>query len=74
MNKHTFGEPGTGVHATRIAGFALWDIVGTIAIAWAISWGFSVSFWWTLLILFVLAEGLHWYFGVRTAFLSLVSA
>jgi hypothetical protein len=64
------GEPGKGFHATRFLGLALWDVVGTILIAWGVSWWSGWSFGWTLLGLFVLAEVLHWLFGVKTAFLK----
>lgn len=71
MDKHTLGDPGKGFHATRIMGFALYDILGTIVIAFAFSYFTGFSFWYSLLGLLVLAELLHWYFGVETAFLKL---
>jgi hypothetical protein len=71
MNKHTFGEPNQGFHATRIMGFALYDIVGTIVVAWIFSYVTRISFAYSLLGWFVAGEVLHWYFGVETAFMKL---
>lgn len=70
MDKHTFGEPNKGFHATRIMGFALYDILGTILIAWLTSWYFGISIWYSLLGWFVAGELLHWWFGVKTAFMN----
>lgn len=71
MDKHTFGEPGTGFHATRIGGFALYDILGTIVLALLTSYFFNISVFWSIVGWFVAAEVLHWYFGVQTAFMKL---
>ena len=71
MDKHTFGEPGKGFHATRIFGFALYDILGTILIAWLFSYFTGISIWVSLLGWFITGEVLHWYFGVQTAFMKL---
>lgn len=71
MDKHTFGEPGTGFHATRIGGFALYDILGTIGIALIFSYLTSISITYSLIIWFVAGEILHWYFGVQTTFTKL---
>lgn len=71
MDKHTFGEPGQGFHATRIMGFALYDIVGTIVVAGIFSYFTRISFAYSLLGWFVAGELLHWYFGVETSFMKL---
>ena len=71
MDKHTFGEPGTGFHATRIGGFALYDTLGTILFALLTSYFFKISVFWSIVGWFVAGEVLHWYFGVETAFMKL---
>ena len=72
MDKHTFGEPKQGFHATRIFGFALYDTLGTIGIAFVFSYFTGISIWYSLLGWFVAGEVLHWYFGVETAFMKLL--
>jgi len=72
MDKHSFGEPNTGFHATRIMGFALYDIVGTIVLAWLFSYFTHFSFLYSLIGMFVIGEILHWWFGVKTAFLKYI--
>ena len=71
MDTHTFGEPGTGFHATRFMGFALYDTLGTILIAIAFSYFTGVSLLYSVIGWFVAGEVLHWYFGVQTAFMKL---
>ena len=70
--ENIFGEPKKGFHATRIGGLALYDILGTIALALATSYYFNVSLLWSLIVWFVLGEVLHWVFGVKTALLKSV--
>jgi len=74
MNKHSFGEPKKGFHATRIFGFALYDILGTIGLALIFSYFTGISIWYSLLGWFVVAELLHWYFGVQTEFLRILQS
>ena len=74
MDKHTFGEPGTGFHATRIMGYALYDIIGTIVLALLFSYFTRISVWYSLIGWFVAGELLHWYFGVETAFLKVANS
>jgi hypothetical protein len=71
--ENIFGEPGKGFHATRIGGLALYDILGTIGLALATTYFFNISLLWSLVIWFVLGEILHWYFGVKTAFMRLLT-
>jgi hypothetical protein len=71
MNKHSFGEPSTGFHATRFMGMALYDILGTIGLALIFSYFTGISIWVSLLGWFVAGEILHWYYGVETAFIKL---
>ena len=68
--ENALGEPGKGFHATRIGGLALYDILGTIAIALLTSYYFGIPIWASLIGWFLLGEVLHWYFGVKTAFLG----
>jgi hypothetical protein len=72
LDPNLFGVPGTGFHSTRVFGFALYDTLGTIAIAWLISYFFGYTFWKVLLFAFVLGEVLHYIFGTPTAFLKAI--
>lgn len=72
MDKHTFGEPGTGFHATRIGGFALYDTLGTILIALLFSYFTRIPVLYSIIGWFVAGELLHWYFGVETAFMKML--
>lgn len=64
------GIPRQGVHAPRIGGFALNDIIGTIALAGITSYTAKINFMRSVFYWFVLAELLHYAFGVHTAFLE----
>jgi hypothetical protein len=66
------GIPGEGVHATRIAGLALFDMVATIIAAALTTYYFQIHFGISLLAWFTLGEILHYIFGVQTAFLSII--
>ena len=70
LDPYLFGIPGKGFHSTRIFGLALYDILGTIAISWLISYFFGYTFWKVLVIAFVLGEVLHYIFGTKTAFIK----
>jgi hypothetical protein len=70
--RYALGVPGTGVHATRIGGFALFDIVGAVILAFATWRLFKGPFWVHLVGWFVAGEILHWVFGTNTAFLRLL--
>jgi hypothetical protein len=69
-NRFMFGEPKKGFHSQRIMGFALYDTLGTIAIALITSYFFKINFWKSLLGWFVLGEILHYAFGTQTQFLT----
>jgi len=45
LDPYLFGIPGKGFHSTRFYGFALYDILGTIAISILISYFFGYTFW-----------------------------
>ena len=68
--KHILGIPGEGVHARRIWGLAMNDILLTIAGAILTCILFRFPFWPTLIAWFVVGEILHYAFGVQTAFLT----
>jgi len=64
--KDSLGVPGEGVHEDRIAGFALWDIVGTVIGAYLVAKAFDYTFWKTFGVLMLVAIFLHWIFCVET--------
>ena len=66
------GEPGKGVHATRIFGLAANDIYMTIIAAIITSYTFNINFIYSLASWFVLGEVLHYAFGTNTAFLKMI--
>ncbi len=70
--KYALGIPGMGFHATRIFGFALYDILGTIAVAALTWWIWKGPYWKHLVAWFIGGEVLHWAFGTDTAFLKAV--
>ena len=69
---HSLGVPGQGVHARRIFGLALNDILATIVLAGITSYFLKLSFVLVLLIWFILGEVLHYVFGTQTAFLTML--
>lgn len=68
--KYALGVPGEGFHSTRIFGFALGDILGTIGLALLTTWFFKFNFWYSLLAWFIIGEILHYLFGTNTAVLT----
>ena len=64
--KDILGKPKEGLHKYRFFGVAVVDVILTIIVALIISYFFKVSFWITLIILFVLGIILHRLFCVRT--------
>lgn len=69
--KDILGQPGKGFHSTRFMGFALFDILGTFAIAFIIALIFYrktllKSFIIISVILFIVAILLHRLFCVNT--------
>lgn len=69
--RNLFGEVGTGPHSYRIFNIAIFDVVTTVLAAW-ISYlvlrylGFTISFWWVLLVWFLMGILAHRLFCVRT--------
>jgi len=74
--RHIFGKEGEGVHSLRLFDIAVFDLLGTILIAYGISFYIQKTFYMkesllkifgiTFLILMVLALFLHRLFCVRT--------
>lgn len=60
------GEPGKGIHSYRIFNLAIVDLLSTSVTAKLISIYFKVSFWKTLLFVFILGIIAHRLFCVRT--------
>lgn len=71
--KNSLGKPGEGFHQSRILGFALYDIIGTIIIAFIIGYISNISFWITFLLLFIVAQILHYIFCVDTEFIKILT-
>jgi hypothetical protein len=69
--KDALGRPGEGFHK-HFWGIALGDVLGTVAIAGVISYMTTWRFIIVLLVLFIVAEALHWYFCVDTAVIKFV--
>ena len=67
-----FGEVGTGFHSTRFFGLALYDTLGTIALAALTSYFFKVNFVYSFIAWFVAGEVLHYAFGVKSGFLKMI--
>ena len=74
---NVLGVPGEGVHSTRFAGMAFYDILATFVVAIItsnlvpIEYFKNVPYWKSLLYWFLLAEILHLLFGVQTGFLKM---
>ncbi len=69
--KDSLGRPGEGFHK-HFGGVAVGDLIGTVAIAGAISYLTAWRFMIVLIVLLIAAEALHWYFCVDTAFIKFV--
>ena len=64
--KNIAGEPGKGIHSYRIMDVAILDVIGTIIIAFIISYFSGYSFPLVLGVLFFSGIFLHRLFCVRT--------
>ena len=64
--KDFFGRPGEGAHSYRIFNIAYIDVIFTVIMAWVISKLFTLSFGYTLIIVFLLGIVMHRAFCVRT--------
>lgn len=65
--RNIFGAPGEGVHAYRLFGLAVVDVVGTLLGAYALSRYFDISLFTTTVSLFGLGIFSHWLFCVDSA-------
>lgn len=65
-----FGDPGKGFHEKRIGPYALYDTLGTLALALLTSYFFHVGLLPSIVGWFVAGEVLHYIFGAQTAFLT----
>ena len=66
------GTPGQGIHANRIMGLSLNDILLTIIGAAITSYFAQIHFWFSLTVWFITGEVLHYVFGTDTAFLRMI--
>ena len=57
--KSALGEPGQGIHTSRLFGVAIMDVIMTIIGAYMISYFFKYNFICTLIFLFALGILLH---------------
>lgn len=64
--KDIFGHPREGAHAYRVFDIAVVDVVATIIVAFIISRTFNLSFWKSLVTLFIIGILAHRAFCVRT--------
>jgi|688.fasta_scaffold974801_2 hypothetical protein len=64
--KDSLGKPGEGFHSTRIAGFALYDILGTLFIILVCVIYFQTELLETTIILIGITIFSHWIFCVPT--------
>ena len=67
---YILGIPGQGVHAKRIFGYALNDILATIVLALITSYLLKMGFLETFISWFIIGEILHYVFGTQTAVLT----
>lgn len=63
--KNALGIPGKGAHF-HVFGIAILDVIMTILGGALLAYVFKLSYFWTILILFVLGIVLHRIFCVRT--------
>jgi hypothetical protein len=69
---NALGEPGKGVHAARLFGFAWNDTWMTVVAALLTSFLFNITWWKSLLVWFVAGEVLHYVYGVNSTFIKLL--
>jgi hypothetical protein len=64
--KDIFGRPREGAHAYRFFDIAVVDVTATVLLAFVISRAFGISFWKSLVALFIIGIIAHRAFCVRT--------
>jgi hypothetical protein len=70
--KDIFGRPREGAHAYRVLDIAVVDVAATVIVAFIISRVFNLSFWKSLVVLFIVGIITHRAFCVRTTVDKLV--
>lgn len=70
--KDLFGRPREGAHSYRIFDIAVVDVVATVVVAYVIARIFGLSFWKSLVALFIVGILSHRMFCVRTTVDKLV--
>ena len=70
--KDIFGRPREGAHAYRLFDIAVVDVAATVVVAFIIARLFGLSFWKSLVALFIIGIILHRAFCVRTTVDKLV--
>ena len=70
--KDIFGRPREGAHAYRLFDIAVVDVAATVLLALVISPVFGLSFWKSLVVLFIIGIISHRAFCVRTTVDKLV--
>ena len=60
------GTPFEGFHAQRLCGLALWDVIGTVGLAWLLHRVSGWSLWFSLVVMFLLGVLCHRLFCVET--------
>jgi hypothetical protein len=70
--KDIFGRPREGAHAYRLFDIAVVDVAATVLLALVISRIFGLSFWKSLVVLFIIGIISHRAFCVRTTVDKLV--
>lgn len=66
--QNIFGQPNQGFHSTRICGLAFFDLLGTFLLAFLLAKYTKLHFLPVLIMVFVLAQVIHYVFCVPTAF------
>ena len=63
----TLGRSGEGVHKCHFAGMACYDFISSLALAFLLAWlsRGSVTFW--VIVVLLVGEIQHWWFGVPTS-------
>lgn len=64
--KNAFGKPGEGIRKFRIFNIAVFDVLVTMIIVYALCWFTKLPYWSTLFAIFILGIIVHRMFQVRT--------
>jgi hypothetical protein len=72
LYKDLFGRPREGAHSYRIFDIAVVDVAATVVVAYVIARIFGLSFWKSLVVLFIVGILSHRMFCVRTTVDKLV--